>query len=104
MRFLSKLFFRLILPTLLALALSIVWIFFALGQSRRGFYGWEWGWPSSHIVSRIVGIVAAAIFLIVFAINFGMALKWGKEADEYAGLLEEEEADEMKRRSGQDAE
>ena len=41
---------------------------------------------------------------MVFAVNLTKALKWGKEADEYAELLKEEQADEMKRRSEQDAE
>jgi hypothetical protein len=97
---LSKLFFRLILPILLALALSIVWLFASVGQAHGSFLGW--GWPFSRTDPRIFGIAAAAIFLIVFVVNLGMALKWGKEADEYAELLEEEKADELKRRSGRD--
>ena len=105
MHLLSKLFFRLILPIVLAVALSIWWMFGSLGQARRGFFssGSGWGWPYRHVDARIVGITVAAIFSVVFAINLSKTLKWGKEGDEYAELLKEQ-ADEMGRRSEQDVE
>ena len=103
MHLLAKLFFRLILPIVLALALSIWCTFALLGQARLA-PGSRLRWPYWYVDLRIFGIAAAAIFLIVFAVNLTKALKRGKEADEYAELLKEEQADEMKRRSEQDAE
>ena len=104
MHLLSKLFFRLILPIVLALALSIWWILVSLGR-RRGVFGSAGGrWPYWHVDPRIVWIAAAAIFLMVFVVNLTKALKWGKEADEYAELLKEEQADDMKRRFERDGE
>lgn len=43
--------------------------------------------------------VAAGIFIVALIVSLAKTLQWGKEAEEYATLLEEEKADGLKRRS-----
>jgi uncharacterized membrane protein YhaH (DUF805 family) len=98
-KLLSWLFWRILLPFVLALVLTFAAI---LGASR----GFRIGGPRSlfHVNAwdRNFYLCLFAVFLIVlFANELRTALRWGKEAEEFESELKEDEV-EVGRRRGSD--
>jgi len=95
-----KVFWRLILPAILAVVLAIVLTLEVMGHGGSsmggsfGLYG-----PLRYAGACLIG----AIFIIFLISSLRNTLKWGKEAEEYKELLKEEEASEARRRRQRDS-
>jgi hypothetical protein len=89
-----KIFWRLILPVILAAVLAVGLTFEVIGRGSGRFHGFGPPW------FRGVGGVylMGGIFVFFLVASLWKTLHWGKESEEYAELLKEEEADEEKRR------
>jgi hypothetical protein len=90
-----KIFWRLILPFILALVLAVGLTLAILGHSTGRFSGWFW-WSYGPPWLRFAEI--GGLFVVFFVIGLWQTLTWGKESEEYAELLKEEEDEEAKRR------
>jgi hypothetical protein len=91
----SKIFWRLILPIILAGSLAAG---LTLGVMERRVW-WPtrpWWWQRSYLY------VAAGIFVALFLATLWKTLTWGRESEEYAELLKEEEVEEEKTRRRRD--
>jgi len=92
-----KIFWRLVLPVILAGTLAAV---LTLGIMERSVW-WPvrpWWWRRGYLY------LAAGIFVVLFFSSLWKTLNWGKESEEYAELLEEEEeAREAKHHRGDDS-
>lgn len=94
-----KIFWRLILPFVLALVLVVGLTFEVIGHgSRNSNHSFWWLGPPWLRVGG--AYVIGGIFVFFFVSSLWKTLHWGKESAEYAELLEEEEADEETRRRG----
>ena len=92
MKILAKLFWRIIVPLMLALLLTIAGFFeFSGGHSRSRFASDDLG---QHVYFWVIGIVLVASFATVLR----NTLTWGKEADEFESELKEADAIEEARR------
>jgi hypothetical protein len=90
-----KIFWRLILPFILACILAAALTFEVIGRSSSRFIG-RLGPPWL----RFGGVyLLGGIFVFFFLTSLWNALKWGKESEEYVDLLKEEEAEEASRRT-----
>ena len=98
MKLLSWLFWRILLPFVLALGLTFIAIveigggagsFHGIGRSSliHG-HGWE---------GRFFIYVFAVFLIVTFANELRMTLKWGKEAEEFESELKEADAIEEER-------
>jgi len=93
-----KIFWRLILPFILACILATGLTLEVIGRSRSRFFGYR-GWSGPPWL-RFGGMyLLGGIFIFFFLTSLWNALKWGKESEEYADLLKEEEAEETSRRT-----
>jgi hypothetical protein len=94
-RLLLKIFWRLILPFILACLLATGLTFEVIGRTRsssiRSFFAIGPPWL------RFGGLyLVGGIFIFFLLTSLWNALKWGKESEEYADLLNEEEAEETR--------
>jgi len=91
-----KIFWRLILPFILACLLATGLTFEVIGRIRsRSIWAF---FPIGPPWLRFGGYLIAGIFVFFFLTSLWNALRWGKESEEYADLLKEEEAEEIRRR------
>ena len=98
MKLLSKLFWRIIMPLLLALVLTFVGLLGAGGGAGSLLHGHSMRFYG-NIWHRNLYLFTFAIFLIVvFANELRITLKWGKEAEEFESELKEDEVEEEHRR------
>jgi hypothetical protein len=79
-RIVGKLFWRIILPFILALVIAIVGVMDMNGRIRMGFFGGG---------GSLYGI--AALFCVLLAISFWRTLGWGKEAEDFESHLKDAE-------------
>ena len=84
MRFLTKIFWRFILPLILAALLTVIWLLDFAGRASRSFFGY-----GSGLGWRIFLFGDVAFFLIVFAIYLRITLNAAKEAEGYEERLKE---------------
>jgi len=85
-----KIFWRLILPLVMAVVL-------AAGPTLVGLMGGR-SWRHSWWLQRDHLYLGAGIFVVLFVASLCQTLTWGKESEEYAARLQEEEAEEARRR------
>lgn len=86
---LSKIFWRLVLPIVLALLFAIAWMLEFTGRASRSLGGG----------GSIVGLyVNAALFLACVVVGLWNTLRWGKEAEEFETELKEADEIEKERR------
>jgi type VI protein secretion system component VasK len=90
-----KIFWRLILPFILAAVLAVGLTFEVIGRGSGRFHGSFRSFGPPWLRLAVIG----GIFVFFFVFGLWNTLTWGKESEEYADLLKEEEADEVKRRS-----
>jgi low affinity Fe/Cu permease len=84
----SRLFWRIILPFVLAFAQAIVWVLFG----RIPTFGIS---PRS---SNINVYVSAATFVVCLVVALWNTLRWGKEAETFESEIKEEDEIEKERR------
>jgi hypothetical protein len=81
-----RIFWRLILPFVLACILAAVSIVGLIGSSSSRLpWGFRWWRPVNFYV-------LGALFIVFLVVSLWNALRWSKEAEEYAESLEDEEA------------
>jgi hypothetical protein len=101
-----KVFWRLLLPVILAVVLALALTFEFMGQGasfRRGLGGSSF-WSYGPLWLRYAGACfIGGIFILFLVSSLWKTLKWGKEAEEYEDMLKEEEADEAKGRCQRDS-
>ena len=85
-----KIFWRLILPLVLAVVL-------AAGPTLAGLMGRRVWWRSWWL-QRDHLYLGAGIFVVLFVTSLWRTLTWGKESEEYAELLKEEDEEAKRRR------
>jgi hypothetical protein len=86
-RILGKLFWRIILPFILALVITIVAVMDMNGRIRVGFF---------RGAGSLYG--SAALFCVLLAVSFWRTLGWGKEAEDFESHLNNAEEVERERR------
>ena len=85
-RIVGKIFWRIILPFILALVIAIVTVMDMNGRVRMRFLGGG---------GSLDG--AAVLFCVLLAINFWRTLRWGKEAEDFESHLKDAEEIERER-------
>jgi hypothetical protein len=95
-----KIFWRLIFPFVLAVVLAVGLTLEVIGHGSRRLFGSFW-WSYGPPWLRIAEI--GGIFVFCFVYGLWQTLTWGKESEEYAELLKEEETEEAKRRHQDDS-
>jgi len=85
-RILAKLFWRIILPFILAAVIAVIEVMEASGRARVGFSG---GGGGGFVY------VTVALFCVLVGISFWNTLRWGKEAEDFESHLND--ADEIER-------
>ena len=89
-----RLFWRIVLPFVLALVIAVSEIMELLG--RRGGGGCCPSGPESLLWAQILFVVI--IFCVLFGIAFWNTLHWGKEAEQFEAELKEADEIEKERR------
>jgi hypothetical protein len=97
LRIFAKVFWRVILPLILAIALATVRMLDLYGRSARHFGGGPGLYPFPSFAVIFV-VIEAAVFLVLVGVSLRNTLKWAKEAEDYEECLREEERTESERR------
>ena len=97
MKILSKLFWRLVVPLVCAVVLTIAWMLEGLGASPGGGTGsgFSGEWDFGHI---LLACLFAALLVGSLLVNLRETFKWGKQAEEFEEELKEADEIEKERR------
>jgi hypothetical protein len=93
-RILAKLFWRIILPFILALVITIVTVMELNGRLHFGFF--RAGGSPFRGAGFLYG--SAVLFCILLGVVFWRTLRWGKEAEDFESHLKDADAVERERR------